>query len=271
MEPHLFVWARPSSGHELAKRANLTRPLAHPAMKNLLSCLNWRRLWPTPQKAHPAIRSYGRIHGRLTRAQKNALSQKAEHWLIPPLGQDKTTDLRRCFATDQPLVLDLGCGMCDTLADLARNNRTENYLGVDVYQPGIARGINLIDQYQLSNVRLIQQDLSEVLARGLPPHSVAKIYVLFPDPWPKRKHHKRRLIQAEFLRTLHGILQPGGQLLLATDWADYADHIAKQIQEAGCFKILDQTTRFPITPTKFERRAQKLDHVIRWFECVALA
>ncbi|MCH9663897.1 MAG: tRNA (guanosine(46)-N7)-methyltransferase TrmB [Gammaproteobacteria bacterium] len=208
------------------------------------------------------LRTYGRTHGRITRGQKRALTTLGGKYLLAfdgrPLGTSNS------FAGAQDLILDLGCGMCDALAAMAARRAHERFIGIDVYEPGIARGCVLAEQAGLDNLRLVHHDMKEVLRDGIKPGSVKEIYVLFPDPWPKRRHQKRRLIQDEFAGLLHRVLRPNGLCCVATDWPEYADHITKVFASRTDFVTTPVTADAlqAATATKFHRRGVNLGHPV---------
>ena len=216
----------------------------------------------TADKRHLPLRTYGRIHGRITRGQKRALTKLAGKYLLAFDGQP--LDISDSFANGQDVILDLGCGMCDALAAMAARRAHERFIGIDVYEPGIARGCALAEQAGLDNLRLVHHDMKEVLRNGVTPGSVKEIYLLFPDPWPKRRHHKRRLIQEEFAGLLRRVLRPRGLCCVATDWPEYAEHIAKVFADHPDFIATPVTAdaQQATTTTKFHRRGVDLGNPV---------
>ena len=167
------------------------------------------------------IRSFVRREGRLTAGQQRALDE-----LYPRYGVDWSggrIDVAAGFERPAPLVLDIGFGDGDALAEIAAAHPDRNYLGVEVYRTGTGRLLRRIESEGLTNLRVLLADASELLREGLAPASLAGVQLFFPDPWTKKRHHKRRIVQAEWLARVADRLQPGGFLHVATDWADYAE------------------------------------------------
>ena len=150
--------------------------------------------------------------------------------------------------------------MGDALLELAQGHPERDFIGVEVYPPGIGRFLLRVEQAGLGNVRVVCADAVEVLGRHLPPGSLDELLVLFPDPWPKKRHHKRRLVNAAFLALAARAIAPGGRLHIATDWADYAQAIAELLADNTDFTSEADTAARP--PTKYERRGERLGHAI---------
>jgi tRNA (guanine-N7-)-methyltransferase len=188
-------------------------------------------------------------------------------WKIYGLNQTNgEVNFAKVFANNLPIILEIGFGMGDNLLALAKDKPEYNYLGIDVYLPGAAKLITSLSEQNIPNVRVFHGDIVEIL-KVIPDESLAKILIFFPDPWPKRRHHKRRLIQTEFCKALVKKLQHGGMLYLATDWEDYAKHTLKVLEaiselqnNAGPHKFADRVDFR--TLTKFEMRGQNLGHKI---------
>jgi tRNA (guanine-N7-)-methyltransferase len=207
-----------------------------------------------------AIRSYVLRQGRMTDAQRAAHER-----LLPVYGlpfSPEPVDFARVFGRRAPVVLEIGFGMGETTADIAAANPGVDYLGVEVHGPGVGSLLRMLEARGLENVRIVQHDATEVAAHMIPASSLRGIHVFFPDPWPKKRHHKRRLVQVGFARLLASRLEPDGYLHVATDWADYAEWILEVLAESG----LENTAgRFAPRPayrplTKFERRGLALGH-----------
>ncbi|GAB4348279.1 MAG: tRNA (guanosine(46)-N7)-methyltransferase TrmB [Immundisolibacter sp.] len=217
-----------------------------------------------PAKAAPrrSIRSYVVRAGRMTPGQRQALERLWPQYGIdlPPVG---LLDLDRAFGRQAPRTLEIGFGMGDALLALAQAQPQRDFIGVEVYPPGIGRFLLRVEQLGLGNVRVISADAVQVLERYLPPGSLSQLLVLFPDPWPKKRHHKRRLINAAFLALAARALAPGGQLHIATDWADYAQAIDEALAASDDFS--PEATVAGRPTTKYERRGQRLGHAIREF------
>ena len=172
---------------------------------------------------HRPIRSFVRREGRLTTGQQRALDE-----LYPLYGIDWTAAsgplcISALFARPAPLVLDIGFGDGEALAEMAAAHPERNYLGVEVYRAGTGRLLRRIEADGITNLRVLLADASELLHQGVPTASLAGLQLFFPDPWPKKRHHKRRIVQAPWLAMVADRLQPGGFLHMATDWAEYAE------------------------------------------------
>ena len=172
-------------------------------------------------------------------------------------------DLAVVFGRTAPTVLEIGCGMGQATAAIAQAHPQVNYLGIEVHSPGVGSLLKLIDQAQLVNLRLIQHDAVEVIEHMIAPDSLAGVHVFFPDPWPKKRHHKRRLIQPPFAHLLASRLVPGGYIHLATDWQDYAEQMlavltGEPLLENTAAAFVARPDSRP--PTKFEQRGLRLGH-----------
>jgi tRNA (guanine-N7-)-methyltransferase len=220
----------------------------------------------TPSAAPPRlrkVRSFVRRPGRATAAQRRAFAE-----LLPRFDADAPEgplDLARVYGRDSRRVLDIGFGDGEALVTNALNNPTVDYLGLEVHEPGIGHLLLLLEQAGVTNVRVIARDAAEVVPQLLPSASFDAVDLLFPDPWPKKRHHKRRLLQPPFVAELARVLRPGGFLHVATDWADYARHTREVLGAEPRFKELARTdlTAEPLAfrpPTKFERRGVRLGH-----------
>src|SRR5262245_11582173 len=214
----------------------------------------------TGQPLRP-IRSYVLRQGRTTAAQARARELLAPVYCIPfataPL------DLDRAFGRAAPKVLEIGCGMGETTAAIAAAHPETDYLGIEVHSPGVGSLLNRIEALRLANVRLIQHDAVEVLEHMIAPEALAGVHLFFPDPWPKKRHHKRRLVQAPFVRLLASRMTRGAYLHAATDWEDYAQQILAV--RTGEPALENTAAGFAPGPesrpqTKFERRGVGLGH-----------
>jgi len=220
---------------------------------------------PLPAAAHlRKVRSFVRRPGRATAAQRRALTE-----LLPRYGiatEDGAVDLASTFRRNARRVLDIGFGDGEALVTNAVNNPTVDYLGIEVHEPGIGHLLLLLEKADATNVRVIARDAADVVPL-LADASFDAIDLLFPDPWPKKRHHKRRLVQPPFVAQLSRVLKPGGFLHVATDWADYARHSREVLAENGRFIAIDAADLRddPLAlrpPTKFERRGRRLGHVV---------
>lgn len=208
------------------------------------------------------IRSYVLRQGRLTKGQEKALS---DHW--PTFGIDynpENLDLPKIFGRQDSLkVLEIGFGMGETTATIAQSMPERDFLGVEVHTPGVGGLLKLIGEKSLSNVRIIQHDVVDVLNHMIADVSLDGVHIFFPDPWHKKRHHKRRLIQAEFVKLLCAKLKPGAYLHVATDWQEYAEWVLDilKVEPLLTNSASDYAPKPAYRPlTKFENRGIKLGH-----------
>jgi tRNA (guanine-N7-)-methyltransferase len=174
-------------------------------------------------------------------------------------------DFVAAFGRASPITLEIGFGMGEATAAIARAMPEHDFLAIDVHGPGVGSLLRRIEELRLPNIRIVQHDAVEVVARMIPYASLAAIHVFFPDPWPKKRHHKRRLMRAEFVHELALRLQSGGCLHVATDWEDYASAIlavlgSEPLLENTASAYADRPAYRPLT--KFERRGQGLGHQV---------
>ncbi len=207
------------------------------------------------------IRSFVLRQGRVSNAQQRYYEEGLPRWGIPYAAAP--LDLAAVFGRTAPSFLEIGCGMGETTANIAAAHPGNDYLGIEVHTPGVGSLLKEIATRGLTNLRVIQHDAVEVVRDMIPPASLAGIHVYFPDPWPKKRHHKRRLIQPAFVHELALRLAPGGYLHCATDWEEYA----QQMLEVLCAEPLLRNTAkgFAERPawrpqTKFETRGLCLGH-----------
>ena len=207
------------------------------------------------------VRSYVLRQGRVTAGQTRALAE-----LMPAYGIEFREELLRpaaVFGRAAPLVLEIGSGMGETTARIAREAPGTDFIAVEVHGPGVGSLLKMIDREQLKNVRVIRHDAPEVLEKMIPDGALAGIHLFFPDPWPKKRHHKRRLVQPAFAALVVRKLAPGGYLHAATDWEDYASQMAEVLAaEPGMRRAEDSAAR---PATKFELRGLKLGHKVHDF------
>lgn len=209
------------------------------------------------------IRSYVLREGRLTRGQAHALKK---YW--PVFGIDKSDrklDLNRIFGRAAPKILDIGTGMGEGTVAFAKTHPENDYLAVEVHRPGIGSLFRQAAEDELSNIRVINRDIVEVLEHQIPEQSLDEVYIFFPDPWPKKKHHKRRLINSAFLSLLYPKLKSHARLYIATDWRELADYILNACDGYPGLGNLAGKGYFAPRPvwrplTKFERRGKNLKH-----------
>jgi len=217
-----------------------------------------------PSQHDTHIRSYVLRQARMTKAQADALVKLREKWCVEY--SDQIPDWNTVFRREAPRILEIGFGMGHATALIANENPVNDYIGVEVHTPGVGALLERIDTLQLSNVRIIHYDAIPVLHHMFDAGALSGVHVFFADPWPKKRHHKRRLIQAEFLRLLAEKTIPGGYLYLATDWQDYADWMLEEIEASGCWKNAYQgfCPKVAWRPsTAFEKKGQAKDHTIR--------
>ena len=209
------------------------------------------------------IRSFVRREGRLTTGQQHALDT-----LWPKYGidiSDTTLDLGSIFGNEKPVILEIGFGNGDSLAQMAKDNPGLNYLGIEVHRPGVGHLLYLIEEQGIENLRIMSEDAVEIISNQIPEQALTGIQLFFPDPWPKKKHHKRRIVQPEFVKLLASRLKPGGFFHMATDWENYAEHMLEVMSAAEDFENSTQGGDFIPRPesrplTKFEQRGQRLGH-----------
>lgn len=202
--------------------------------------------------------------GRLTQGQNRAIERSWGRFGIEiPAGE--RLDLPAVFGNSNPVWMEIGFGNGENLLQLALNHPQWNLLGVEVHRPGIGRLLLALETQGVANVRLLQADAMEILRHYLRPASLQGLLVLFPDPWPKQRHHKRRLVQAEFATLAARALETGGLLQMATDWEDYAqqmlqvmDAVPELLNLAGAGQFAPRQPGRPVT--RFERRGQDLGH-----------
>ncbi|MEE4192541.1 MAG: tRNA (guanosine(46)-N7)-methyltransferase TrmB [Halieaceae bacterium] len=209
------------------------------------------------------IRSYVMRPGRMTVGQRRALEEG-----FPRFGLEREAgplDPESAFGRSAPLVLEIGFGMGQSLVEMAAANPGTNYLGIEVHRPGVGRLLHSVMEQQLDNVRVYCDDAVLVLEECIAPASLDGVQIFFPDPWHKKRHHKRRLIQPPFVTLLCEHLKPGGFLHLATDWENYAEHMLEVLSaeqnlenRAGAGAWSPRPEHRPLT--KFEQRGQRLGH-----------
>lgn len=211
------------------------------------------------------IRSFVRREGRMTDAQKRALDE-----LWPRYGIEQPTqpfDPATLFGRVAPLVFEIGFGNGEHLLARATNEPDTDFIGVEVHRPGVGRVLNHAAARGLTNLRVSSHDAVEVLRDGLPDASLDQLVIQFPDPWHKKRHHKRRLVQPELARLIARKLKVGGQLQLATDWAPYAEHMLEVLNAEPALRNLAADGRYVPRPatrlkTRFEARGERLGHEV---------
>lgn len=212
-----------------------------------------------------AVRSFVLRQGRLTEAQRRALEE-----LWPRFGLEYDAaplDLPRAFGRSAPCTVEIGFGNGDNLTAIAAGHPERNYLGIEVHRPGVGRALLAAEKLGLANLRVICHDAVEVFEYQLAPDSLDEVLVLFPDPWPKKRHQKRRLVQSPFVELLASRLAPGGTLRLATDWEHYAHAMLETLAGCPALENLSPDGRFvprpaERIPTRFEQRGERLGHEV---------
>ena len=216
------------------------------------------------QKALRTIRSFVRREGRLTPGQQRAIN---ELWAQFALDEgDDLLDLNQLFNRKAPKVIEIGFGNGASLAEMAKSKPDTDFLGIEVHRPGVGQLLNLIDKNGLSNLRVACTDAVELLKHRIADNSLDRLQLFFPDPWHKKRHHKRRIIQPDFVKLLAKKIKIGGHLHMATDWQHYAEQMLTDFSDNTNFKNCADDKYIPRPDyrplTKFEHRGQKLGHGI---------
>lgn len=215
-----------------------------------------------PQQ-HNVIRSFVLRQGRVSNAQRRAYED-----LLPKYGVPYTENLlnfETVYGREAPRYLEIGSGMGETTVSIARSHPQNDYLAIEVYTPGVGSLLKQIEEFKLTNLRIVQHDAVEVVNNMFPQEYLDGIHIFFPDPWPKLRHHKRRLIQPEFISLLCKHLKPGGYIHVATDWNNYADQILEVMSNE--LSLTNTARDFVQRPeyrplTKFEQRGLRLGHKV---------
>lgn len=209
------------------------------------------------------IRSFVLREGRLTSAQQRALDELMPHYGIDP--DAGPFDFRTLFGRHAPVWLEIGFGNGEALHHMAATHPDIDFVGVEVHRPGIGRLLRAIDDDELANVRVFRGDAAELLRDRVGDGSLSRVLLFFPDPWPKKRHHKRRIVQPAFIREVARVLVPGGVFHLATDWADYARYMHEVLDAADAFEHTsnDDSERPDYRPrTHFEQRGERKGHEV---------
>jgi tRNA (guanine-N7-)-methyltransferase len=217
----------------------------------------------TEDKKLRPIRSFVRREGRLTPGQERALEQ-----LWPQFGiedADTPLDLNACFGREAPKVIEIGFGNGASLAEMAKNQPDHDFLGIEVHRPGVGQLLNHIESLGLTNLRVACTDAVQLIKQRIADNSLSRVQLYFPDPWHKKRHHKRRIIQPEFVALLAAKLHSGGHLHMATDWENYAEQMLEDLSASDQFRNCGDETGFIARPdyrpvTKFEQRGHRLGH-----------
>jgi len=211
---------------------------------------------------HRPIRSYVIRASRYTDAQKVAIDQHWDDYVIAY--EARLFSSEELFGNSNPLTVEIGFGMGDSLLEMAAANPQLNFLGIEVHKPGVGKLLHGVVEQNLSNVKVFCHDAKEILAHCLEPASIARLLIFFPDPWHKKRHNKRRLVQTDFITQQLPLLADGGRIHLATDWEPYAEHMVEAMEAVEGIENLNGIGQFwqqPDRPeTKFERRGIRLGH-----------
>lgn len=209
------------------------------------------------------IRSFVRREGRLTAAQSQALQSLSSKYVID---SKVAIDWDGLFGRKSRRVVEIGFGMGQSLAQMAAAEADSDFIGIEVHRPGVGCLLAILHAMELTNVRVITTDAVEVFSTAIDPGSLDCVQIFFPDPWPKRRHHKRRLIQLAFVAVLRKSLTKSGLLHVATDWADYAEHVREVMTNAPGWKVASEDVAAERinarAHTKFENRGLRLGHKI---------
>lgn len=209
------------------------------------------------------IRSFVKREGRLTKGQAKALE---EFW--PSMGlehKNGVLNLQEVFSRSAPVVLEIGFGMGKSLVEMAANESDKDFIGIEVHRPGVGTCMADANEQGVSNLRVYEHDAVEVLKDCIGDESIDRLQLFFPDPWHKKRHHKRRIVQPEFVEKLRSKLKIGGVFHMATDWENYAEHMLEVMKLAEGYKNLSQSGDYVPRPdnrplTKFEQRGHRLGH-----------
>jgi len=214
------------------------------------------------KEPHPRIKSFALRQGRATAGQQKAIDNSWDDYCLDP---NKTYDFSQVFGREAALIVEIGFGNGSSLAAMAEANPDLNYLGIEVHRPGVAHLMLLLEEKNLTNVKIFHHDAIEILEQKIPDHSISGVHLFFPDPWHKRRHHKRRIVRPSFIDLLNKKLKVNGYFHAATDWEHYAKEMlkilgaSKSITNASPDKTYCERPSYrPLT--KFENRGIRLGH-----------
>jgi tRNA (guanine-N7-)-methyltransferase len=213
----------------------------------------------------PGVRSFVLRAGRMSDAQRRSYRELAPRYVLP-YGSDLRFDPRAAFGNDNPYTVEIGFGMGTSTAQIAEENPARNYLGLEVHTPGVGKLLWEIERRGLENLRIIEHDAVEVVRDMIADDSVAAFHIFFPDPWPKKRHHKRRLVKRPFTDLLARKLMSGGYLYMATDWVEYGDWALAELASTPGLdnRYAAFAPRQEWRPeTRFERKGLDKEHEIR--------
>jgi len=208
-------------------------------------------------------RSYSLRGNRMTRAQTLAMAQSWDQYAIEIKSE---LNLNQIFPEKTKVIMEIGSGMGEATAQIAKANPEDGYVAVEMHSPGLAALLILINQMELENIRLIREDATYLLANHIPDNSLDGIHLLFPDPWPKNRQHKRRIVQSEFIEMVGRKLKPGGFIHIATDWQPYADWIKVRFDKSDSFSggVVDRPNWRVLS--KFEGQGLRKGHQVTDFK-----
>ncbi|MDR2760091.1 MAG: tRNA (guanosine(46)-N7)-methyltransferase TrmB [Spirochaetaceae bacterium] len=217
---------------------------------------------PVPEEFR--IKSYVLRGGRMSNAQRRSYEGLSSRYTIP--FTEKALDFRALFANENPVIVEIGFGMGFATAEIAQENPGKNYLGIEVFRPGIGRLLWEVEKRRIHNIRIVEHDAVEVLTGMVPPASLEGVHIFFPDPWPKKRHHKRRLVKRPFTDLLGRRLAPSGYIYMVTDWAEYGEWALRELSATpglvngyeGFAPPQDWRPR-----TKFETKGLQKNHEVR--------
>lgn len=209
------------------------------------------------------VKSFVKREGRLTNAQARAIEQ---NW--PAMGLEHSQgllDLPQVFGRSAPVVLEIGFGMGKSLVEMAQNETDKDFIGIEVHRPGVGTCLSDASELAITNLRVFEHDAVEILRDCIADQSLDRVQLFFPDPWHKKRHHKRRIVQAEFVESLRKKLKIGGVFHMATDWEHYAQHMLEVMNQATHYQNVSETNDYVPRPenrplTKFEQRGHRLGH-----------
>jgi len=210
----------------------------------------------------PRIKSFIRRIGRMTEAQRNAIDTLWDKYCLDP---EADCDLPTIFGRTAPVILEIGFGNGESLAKVAEDNPDQDYIGIEVHKPGVGNLLAQLERKQISNVRVYYHDAIEVLEKCIPDASLSGMHLFFPDPWHKRKHHKRRIVRPSFVKLIGQKIKSEGYFHAATDWQHYAVHMLRILAVAEQFVNASVSQDYCPRPdyrplTKFEQRGLRLGH-----------
>lgn len=209
------------------------------------------------------IRSFALRQGRMSQAQQNAIDTQWSKYGLEVDGQ--LLDLVALFGREAPTIVEIGFGMGKSLAEMAEANPEQNYIGIEVHRPGVGALLKLVEEKGLTNIRVFNHDAVEVFEQSIPKGSLDAVYLFFPDPWHKKRHHKRRIVQPAFAQMVADHLKTGGHFHMATDWENYAEHMMEVMSVAERYRNSAGGQAYTPRPdyrplTKFEQRGHRLGH-----------